>query len=129
MKRKNLPEEFMSLRLPSNRVLSLRIVNGWLEITTTSLDRHNDHIQIYAKPEGREMFILTDDGAMYEEMAAYGFTIENKDTQKLVQLALNQFNATLVDEWIQVRCIGSRGEIGFDNIVAAMLCFDDVLTE
>jgi hypothetical protein len=36
-------------------------VNGWTEITTPYLDRHNDYLQIYARREDNN-FVLTDDG-------------------------------------------------------------------
>jgi len=38
-----------------------REINGWVEITTPYLDRHNDYIQIYLRRQGNE-WVLTDDG-------------------------------------------------------------------
>jgi len=40
---------------------ALRQIDQWVEITTPYLDRHNDYVQIYAKP-ANGVFILTDDG-------------------------------------------------------------------
>ena len=39
----------------------LREVDEWVEITTPFLDRHNDCVQIYAKPSDGG-FVLTDHG-------------------------------------------------------------------
>jgi len=40
---------------------SLRQLEDWIEITTPYLDRHNDHLQIYAKRLNGG-YLLTDDG-------------------------------------------------------------------
>lgn len=40
---------------------TLKEINGWSEITTPYLDRHNDFLQIYASEEENGGYILTDD--------------------------------------------------------------------
>ena len=53
----------------------LREVNGWTEITTPYLDRHNDYLQIYARREDNN-FVLTDDGYVIEDLQQSGCTLE-----------------------------------------------------
>ena len=46
---------------------ALRQVEGWIEITTPYLDRHNDYLQIYVKRQNGG-FILTDDGYTIDDL-------------------------------------------------------------
>ena len=46
---------------------ALKQVNGWIEITTPFLDRHNDYVQIYAKREDGGL-VLSDDGHTLDDL-------------------------------------------------------------
>jgi hypothetical protein len=46
---------------------SIRPINGWIEIKSPFLDRHNDYLQIYTKQENNR-YTLTDDGYTIEDL-------------------------------------------------------------
>src|SRR5690242_6157384 len=71
-----------------------REVNGWTEITTPYLDRHNDSIQIYIRQSGNE-WELTDDG---QTIAECDLDIPHYKT--LVNTTLNGFGVHLSNDTI-----------------------------
>src|SRR4051812_22229142 len=73
---------------------ALREVGSFVEITTPFLDRHNDHLQIYAKRDNGE-FLLTDDGYIIEDLKMSGCKLDSKRREKLLQVVLNGFGVQL----------------------------------
>jgi len=52
-----------------------REVGGWVEITTTFLDRHNDYIQIYSLRQGNG-WLLSDDGYTLADLSQSDYNIK-----------------------------------------------------
>ena len=69
---------------------TLRQVNGWVEITTPYLDRHNDHLQMYAQKQGTG-YLLTDDGYTLTDLELQGCKLDSPNRQALLKQALNGF--------------------------------------
>ena len=53
----------------------LRQMNGWVEITTPYLDRHNDRLQIYAMRRGSG-YVLADGGYVLDDLEQSGCKID-----------------------------------------------------
>lgn len=69
---------------------TLRQIADWVEITTPYLDRHNDHLQMYAKKTGTH-FVLTDDGYTLNDLELQGCKLDTPKRQSLLKQALNGF--------------------------------------
>lgn len=67
-----------------------RIVEGWTEITTPFLDRHNDCIQIYAKRENDE-YLLSDDGYIINDLEISGCQLDSPKRKAMLRTILNGF--------------------------------------
>jgi hypothetical protein len=63
-------------------------INGYYEITTPFLDRHNDHLQIYVKQNG-DQYILTDDGYILSDLILSGCDIHSPNRQNILETILN----------------------------------------
>lgn len=66
----------------------LKQIDDWVEITTPYLDRHNDHLQIYARKENGHI-IISDDGYTISDLEISGCAI---DTPKRIQLLKEVLN-------------------------------------
>ncbi|MDR2337715.1 MAG: DUF1829 domain-containing protein [Deltaproteobacteria bacterium] len=69
--------------------------NGWSEITTPYLDRHNDAIQIYFKNEEKENFILNDGGETINDLLSSGLSLETLKNKDYLKIVLNGFGIKL----------------------------------
>lgn len=69
---------------------TLRQVADWVEITTPYLDRHNDHLQMYAKKQSTG-YLLTDDAYTLTDLELQGCKLESPKRQALLKQALNGF--------------------------------------
>jgi hypothetical protein len=107
---------------------AVRSVNGVCEITTPFVDRHNDHLQIYIRPEGDEL-VLTDDGYILSDLEQSGFELTTERRKTIFQTVLNGYG---------VRC-GEDGELTVrgraqdfsqkkHNLIQAMLTVNDLFT-
>lgn len=80
-----LVEEYISwLR----RGLEVEVVNGACELTTPFIDRHNDHLQIYAQRIGDQV-VLTDDGYILADLEASGLQLNTPKRREVLQAILN----------------------------------------
>lgn len=69
-------------------------VNDYIEVSTPYLDRHNDYVQIYVKPE-RNGFLLTDCGYTIQDLELSGISIDTPRRSALLEEILNGFGITL----------------------------------
>jgi hypothetical protein len=103
----------------------LREVNGWTEITTPYLDRHNDYLQIYARREDNN-FVLTDDGYVIEDLQQSGCTLDSKKRRQLLETTLNGFGVRLDSDALVPRTSASNFAVHKHNLVQAMLAVNDL---
>ena len=103
----------------------LREVNGWTEITTPYLDRHNDYLQIYARREDNN-FVLTDDGYVIEDLQQSGCTLDSKKRHQLLETTLNGFGVRLDSDALVPRTSASNFAVHKHNLVQAMLAVNDL---
>lgn len=104
---------------------TLRQINEWVEITTPYLDRHNDHIQIYAKRRDGT-FVLTDDGYVLQDLEQSGCKIDSAKRQSLLKMMLNGFGVQLNDQALEVHASPDNFPLRKHNLVQAMLAVNDL---
>lgn len=104
---------------------ALREVDEWVEITTPFLDRHNDHMQMYAKSfDGG--FILTDDGYTIDDLEMSGCKLNTPKRRDLLQMTLNGFGVSLNKTELQVTATSQNFARQKHKLLQAMLAVDDL---
>lgn len=73
--------------------ISISQIGDAFEITTPFLDRHNDHIQIYVRPESNRI-VLSDDGYAIADLRQSGCPLDTDHRKQLLQSILNGFGVT-----------------------------------
>ena len=69
-------------------------VNGFCEVTTPFLDRHNDHLQIYIQRNDSGGFRLSDDGYILGDLEATGCSPDSEHRQAMLSLILRNYGVS-----------------------------------
>jgi hypothetical protein len=104
---------------------TLRQVGDWVEITTPYLDRHNDYLQIYARPQDGG-YVLTDDGYVVQDLAQSGCRIAGGKRQALLDVTLKGFGVRLSDQALEVHASRENFALRKHNLLQAMLAVNDL---
>ena len=104
---------------------ALREVNGWVEITTPYLDRHNDYVQIYAKLSNGG-YVLSDDGNVLEDLQQSGCSLDRGKRRELLNVTLQGFGVKLEDEALVVHASSSDFPLRKHNLLQAILAVNDL---
>ena len=104
---------------------TLREMDGWVEITTPYLDRHNDQLQMYAARQGNG-YVLTDDGYVLDDLEQSGCKIDGGRRQALFEMTINGFGVQRVDNQLQVIASKNNFALRKHNLVQAMLAVNDL---
>ncbi len=104
---------------------TLRQINDWVGITTPYLDRHNDHIQIYAKRRDGG-FVLSDDGYVLQDLELSGCKIDSAKRQGLLKMTLNGFGVQVNNQTLEVHASPDNFSLRKHNLVQAMLAVNDL---
>lgn len=99
---------------------SLREVGDWMEITTPYLDRHNDHLQIYARRES-DGWLLTDAGHVIDDLAQSGCEVGSREGQRMVKCAMAGLGVCLESGALVVKTSATDFALRKHNLVQAML--------
>jgi hypothetical protein len=105
--------------------LSVEKLEEGCELTTPFLDRHNDHMQIYAvKREGR--IVVTDDGYVLSDLRTSGLDVNTPKRKAVLEAVLNGFGVRTDGRQILVEA--SQGNLGqrLHALVQAMLAVNDM---
>jgi hypothetical protein len=102
-----------------------REINGWTEITTPYLDRHNDYIQIYLRQNGDE-WELTDDGETLTDLIQSGCELDTPRHKALLQTTLNEFGMHLENGAITVKTKQDSFALRKHNLIQAILAVNDL---
>jgi hypothetical protein len=102
-----------------------REINGWTEITTPYIDRHNDYIQIYLRQTGDE-WELTDDGETLTDLVQSGCDLDTPRRKALLQTTLNGFGMHLADGAITVNTKQDSFALKKHNLIQAILAVNDL---
>lgn len=105
--------------------LSVESLENACELTTPFLDRHNDHLQIYAiRKDGK--IVLSDDGYILSDLRASGLELTTPKRKEMLDSVLNGLGIRLEGSQLMVeaseRNIGQRLHI----LIQAMLAINDM---
>ncbi|MDD5087661.1 MAG: DUF1829 domain-containing protein [bacterium] len=103
----------------------MRQVEGYVEISSPFLDRHNDYVQIYVKREDGG-YILTDDGYTLEDLRNSGCPLDSPKRQDLFRTTVNGFGVQLEGSALIARATESTFALRKHNLVQAMLAVNDL---
>jgi len=103
----------------------VRKIEGFVEITTPYLDRHNDYLQIYVKRENNNL-VLTDDGYIIQDLESSGCKLESKKRQDLLSITLNGFGVKLAGNALEVNASIDNFNLKKHNLIQAMLAVNDL---
>ena len=104
---------------------TLRRMNGWVEITTPYLDRHNDRLQIYAMRRGSG-YLLADGGYVLDDLEQSGCKIDGGRREALLTMTLNGFGVQKAENQLQVNASKSNFALRKHNLLQAMLAVNDL---
>jgi hypothetical protein len=104
---------------------ALREIDGWVEVTTPYLDRHNDHLQIYVA-RNDSGYLLTDDGYILTDLLQSGFNLDSPKRQGLLRVTLNSFGVQQNDGQLQVHANPENFPMRKHSLVQAMLAINDL---
>ena len=95
------------------------------ELTTPFLDRHNDHLQIYAIPRNGR-FLLTDDGETLSDLAMSGVDVKYGRRKEILDTTLRGFG--VVNESGKLETEASPATLGQRThaLIQAMLAINDL---
>lgn len=100
-------------------------VEGGCELTLPFLDRHNDHLQIYAdQKDGR--ILLTDDGYVISDLRASGVEIDTDKRQDILTTTLHGFGVHLREGELVVEASPQNVGARIHSLVQAMLAVNDM---
>ena len=104
---------------------SLRELKGWVEITTPYLDRHNDSLQIYVRPDNGGL-LLTDDGYTIRDLEASGCSLTTSKRHDLLKMTLNGFGVRLSGASLEVNASAESFALRKHSLIQAMLAVNDL---
>jgi hypothetical protein len=108
-----------------DRTTLRQIDDGWVEITTPYLDRHNDHIQIYARKDNGG-YLLTDDSYIIHDLELSGCNMDSPKRQALLRITLNGFGVKKNNNSLEVHASGNDFAQRKHNLLQAMLAVNDL---
>jgi hypothetical protein len=104
---------------------SLRELKGWVEITTPYVDRHNDNIQIYVRPENGGV-LLTDDGGTIRDLETSGCNLSTPKRHGLLAMTLNGFGVRLNGSALEVTASPDNFPLKKHSLTQALLAVNDL---
>lgn len=100
--------------------------DGWSEVTTPFLDRHNDYIQIYIKISDNKI-TMTDDGYTLNDLDISGVSIDsNKKRSDLLNITLNGFGVKREGDALVISATPENFPMRKHNLIQAMLAVNDL---
>ncbi len=103
----------------------LQTIEDSVEITVPFLDRHNDHLQIYAERSEGE-FILSDDGYTIDDLELSGCNLDTETRTQLLNITLNGFGVRRIGNVLQVKATLESFALQKQNLLQAMLSVNDL---
>ena len=99
--------------------------NDWVEITTPSLDRHNDSLQIFLRKEDNG-YILTDDGYILSDLVLSGCVLNTDKRKNLFQQTLAGFGVKQDGERLIIHAMPENFPERKHNLLQAMIAVNDM---
>ena len=105
---------------------TLRGLDGWVEVTTPYLDRHNDYLQLYIGPSSDGGFVLTDDGYTIADLEQSGYAVDAGKRKDLLHLTLHGFGVQMHDKALRIEASEHDFPLRKHNLVQSMLAVNDL---
>jgi hypothetical protein len=96
------------------------------ELTTPFVDRHNDHLQVYAERQSSDMFLLSDDGYILSELKSSGVETRGSRREEIIRDLLVGHGVRLEGRELQTDATAANLGQRIHNLVQAMLSVDDM---
>lgn len=109
-----------------NEVSASALTDNLSELTTPFLDRHNDHLQIYAERRSGDSYRLTDDGYILSELRSSGVETRGSRREEIVHSLLIGHGVQLKGRELQTEASSSDLGRRVHNLLQAMLSLDDM---
>lgn len=101
-----------------------QLADGWTEIATPFLDRHNDGLIVYAK-EDRGVITLSDDGYIIGDMEMSGISVPRR--MKSIQQFLSGYGVTVTKgRELQVKATAQNYPVKQHLLLQAMMAASDM---
>ncbi|MFZ0705704.1 MAG: DUF1828 domain-containing protein [Candidatus Korobacteraceae bacterium] len=95
------------------------------ELTTPFLDRHNDHLQVYATRRNGS-FVLSDDGYVLSDLRTSGLEIDTPKRKMILESVLNGLGVRSENDRLVVEASASNLGQRLHSLVQAMLAINDM---
>ncbi len=105
-----------------------RDLDGFLEVTTAFLDRHNDHLQMYVRREG-DTLLATDYGYTVNDLEMSGMSLSDPGQRKLLSVILSGYRVRYEEEANDALTVRSGSEefpMRLHQLLSAMLAVDSL---
>lgn len=107
------------------RGLSVESLETACELTTPFLDRHNDHLQVYAVKQNGNI-LLSDDGYILSDLRSSGLEFNTPKRQLVLQSVLNGLGIRLDNGQLIVEASVSTLGQRLHSLIQAMLALNDM---
>lgn len=108
-----------------DNTITSTLSNGWTEIGTPILDRHNDGIIIYIKKEG-ETITISDDGYTLNDLQISGIPIQRNTYQKILTNLLTSYGITQKDYELTTTATMSTFAVKKHLFIQGLLAINDM---
>lgn len=102
-----------------------QLQNGWTEIGTPFMDRHNDGLTVYAKMEG-DNITLSDDGYIINDLLADGISLNRKKRKELLNSFLMSYGVQNVNNEMIMHTTVAEYPVSMHMFIQAMLAVNDM---
>lgn len=109
-----------------NEVTANVLNNEVTELTTPFMDRHNDHLQVYAERQTPDLILLTDDGYILSELKSSGVETHGSRREAIIRDLLVGHGVRLQGRELQTDATTANLGQRIHNLVQAMLSVDDM---
>lgn len=108
--------------------LSNEIKKGVWKISTPFLDRHNDHLEIYAVSKEEDTFKLTDDGYTLSDLRLSGFELNSPKRREIFNITIKRLAVEFNEKTNEIYTITRIEDLGRNkhNLIQAMVTINDM---
>ncbi len=106
--------------------IQLRDLDGWIEITTPYLDRHNDYIQLYVTKDRDGNYLISDDGYTIGDLEFTGFSFDSPKRRELLSMTLNSYGVKSDDRALTTIASENTFAVKKHNLIQSILAVNDL---
>lgn len=111
-----------------DNTLSDEVKKGVWRISTPFLDRHNDHLDIYAISQDKETLKLTDDGYILSDLKLSGFELNSPKRKEIFDTSIKRLAVEFNEKTNEIFTITRIEDLGRrkHNLIQAMIAINDM---